>query len=84
MELLGHNSAEAGRAYDLVMQRVNFESRESELLRRLNGAEIERDRMKAQMARLLASLPSNVRDTLPSLALHGLGAVTDEATLTPA
>lgn len=83
MELLGHNSAESGRAYDLVMQRVNFESRESELLRRLNRAEIERDRMKAQLARLLESLPTSVHAMLPSVVLHGPRALGESLDLIP-
>lgn len=69
MELLGHNSEEAQRAYDHVESRVFFESRESELWRRLQAAELKRDALRAQLMSLLSHLPGDVLAALPPDAL---------------
>lgn len=66
MELLGHNSEEAGRAYDRVTHLTSFESRESELWRRIQAAELQRDALRVQVAHLLSSLPEGVLKTPPT------------------
>lgn len=81
MELLGHNSEEAGRAYDRVTHLAAFESRESELWRRIQAAELQRDTFRAQMARLLSSLPEGVLKELPT---HPLPARVARDAATPA
>lgn len=57
MDLLGHSTEDAGRAYDRVMAGYRFSSEESEFWRRSVKAELELDSARSAVAKLLGSLP---------------------------
>lgn len=59
MDLLGHSTEDAGRAYDKVMAGYRFQSKESEFWRRSVKAELALDSMRAAIAKFLDSLPAD-------------------------
>lgn len=65
MDLLGHNSEEAGRAYDRVSERLRFESFEAELSKRAIQAELEADSLRARLNTLVAALQEVSSRSLP-------------------
>lgn len=60
MDLLGHTAEESGRAYDKAMVGYKFWSTDSEFLRRALKAELELDRIRAAVARLLNSVAPEI------------------------
>lgn len=65
MDLLGHNSEEAGRAYDRVSERLRFDSFEAELSKRAIQAELEADSLRARLNTLVAALQEVSSKSLP-------------------
>lgn len=64
MDLLGHTTEEAGRAYDRVMSGYKFSSKESELLRLSNKFQLELDSTRSKTAKLISQIPKEILQTL--------------------
>lgn len=67
MDLLGHNSEEAGRAYDRVTERLRFESYEADLSRRAIKAELEADHLRARLDKVVNALQKTSVKSLPKV-----------------
>lgn len=65
MDLLGHNTEEAGRAYDRVTERLRFESFEADLSRRAIKAELEADSLRARLDILVDAIQEASTKNLP-------------------